>query len=83
MGEMTEQQLKQLMAEAAEMGAQRALHKVGLGDDYAGKDVSDLRDLLTSWRDVKKTVLRTIIKDFTTFLLGAAALGAWLKFGAH
>lgn len=80
MSEITEEKLQIMLDQAAEMGAERALGKVGLGDENAGKDVTDLRDLLMSWRDVKKTVIRTIVKDVTTFLLGAAAVGAWVKF---
>lgn len=80
MAEITEEALQKMLDRAAERGADKALEKVGLGDENAGKDVRDLRDLLTSWRDVKRTVLRTIVKDVTTFLLGAAALGAWMKY---
>ena len=80
---MNDAELQALLEKAAEKGAANALNRVGLGDDDAGKDVADLRDLLTSWRDVKKTVLRTFIKNVTTFLLGAAALGAWMKWGGH
>ncbi len=83
MTEMSEQQLKSLMEQAAEMGAERALHKVGLGDDNAGNDVRDLRELMSSWRDVKKTFIRAIVKDFAKVVLGALAFGAWMKFGSH
>jgi hypothetical protein len=58
-----------------------ALKEVGLHDGEAGDDVRDLRSLITDWRGIKKTVLNTLAKAGTLFVLGLLMLGAWAKFG--
>ena len=78
---MTDEQLQVIIAQAAERGAQRALQRVGLSDEDAGKDIHDLRDLIDGWRSMKKTVGTTITKMITTALLAALAMGAWMKWG--
>ncbi len=56
-----------------------ALKEIGLHDDNAGDDVRDLRSLITDWRSVKKTVLSTLAKAGTLFVLGLLMLGAWAR----
>ena len=56
------------------------LKEVGLHDEDAGNDVRDLRSLITDWRGIKKTVLNTLAKAGTLFVLGLLMLGAWGKF---
>ena len=70
-----------MLEAAAEKGAKRALERIGLHDDNAGKDVNDLRTLIDSWRQAKQTVARTITQAATMALLGALALGAYLQIG--
>lgn len=77
---MTDPELQQLIESAAEAGAKRALEKVGLHDEHAGADVRELRGLLETWRDTKKTVAQTIARTITTAILGALALGAWYNY---
>lgn len=77
---MTDPELQQLIENAAEAGAERALAKVGLHDENAGHDVRELRSLLETWRDTKKTVSQTIARTITTAILGALALGAWYNY---
>jgi hypothetical protein len=55
------------------------LKEVGLHDDDAGKDVRDLRSLITDWRGIKKTIWQTIARAGTLFVLGILMLGAWSK----
>lgn len=73
---MTDDALRRLIEEAAERGAERALLRVGLHDEGAGDDIRDLRKLLTDWRAVRKTVLVTITRTVTLFVLGLLAAGA-------
>ena len=54
-----------------------ALKEVGLHDEEAGDDVRDLRSLITDWRGIKKTVLNTLAKAGTVFVLGLLMLGAY------
>jgi len=75
--------LEAALDEAAERGAQKALAAIGLSDAAAGDDVRDLRDLIAGWRDVKRTVLQTVIRTLTAAVLGALAVGAWLKWGGR
>lgn len=58
-----------------------ALKEIGLHDDDAGDDVRDLRSLITDWRGMKKTIMQTIARAGTMFVLGLLMLGAWAKIG--
>jgi hypothetical protein len=50
--------LKAIAEEAGEMGAIRALARLGLADPAAAKDMGELRELLGAWRDAKRSALR-------------------------
>lgn len=78
---MTPAEIEAMIDAAAEKGAKRALEKVGLHDDEAGRDIADLRTLIDGWRETKRTVTQAITKWVTMGLLGAMALGAWHQFG--
>jgi hypothetical protein len=78
---MSPEDLDTLIEKAAERGADNALRKVGLHDDQAGKDIQEVRSLLESWRDTKKTVQQTIAKMITTALLTLLAIGTWHYWG--
>jgi hypothetical protein len=69
--------LKALLDEAAERGAEAALKKIGLHDEHAGKDIQEVRDLLYNWRETKKTIAQTVAKIITTGILAMLALGTW------
>jgi len=77
---MNDQQLQMLVEQAAEAGAKRALEKVGLHDEGAGSDVRELRGLLDSWRETRRTVTQTIAKTFTSAILAALAAGLWYNY---
>lgn len=71
--------LEELVARAAERGAERALSHLGLENGHAARDIRELRDLLEAWRDARRTAWRTIVKVATTGLLAALLLGAAIK----
>lgn len=72
---VTPEALEEMLDRAAERGAKRALEGVGLHDDKAGKDISDLRDLIEGWREVKRGALRSIGKTIgMAILIGLAVL---------
>lgn len=75
---MNPTELEALIDRAAEKGAARALERVGLHDDQAGKDIGELRDLIEGWREVKKGALRSIGKTMGMALLLGLALMAGL-----
>jgi hypothetical protein len=74
---MTQSELDQLLDQAAERGARRALDQLGLHDDQAGADIRDLRGLIDSWRQARTTVFKTVTQWVTMGILGALAFGAW------
>tara|TARA_R110000796_G_C14408062_1_gene418370 strand:+ start:293 stop:538 length:246 start_codon:yes stop_codon:yes gene_type:complete len=77
---MTESEIKILVERAAELGARRALRNIGLSDEDALGDVSELRGLLDSWRTAKRTVGKTIIQGITTLILGGLIAGSYFNF---
>jgi hypothetical protein len=72
-------ELSTLLDQAAERGARRALESVGLHDQSAGNDIRELRGLLDSWRDAKKTAFGAMVKWLTLGFLGILAAGWWLN----
>ena len=72
---MTELELEAMLQRAAEAGAKKALRDVGLSDDDAVHDLREVRDLLDSWRSVKRTAGKTITQIITTLILGAILAG--------
>ena len=73
---MTAAELEAMLGRAAEAGAKKALHSVGLHDDKASHDVRDLRNLLESFRDAKREAKRAVMRVLTTWLLTALLAGA-------
>lgn len=67
--------LRAIVEDASQTGAQRALAHIGLSDTSAHHDITELRQLLTSWHDVQTTARRTIVRWFTTLLLSFMVLG--------
>ena len=78
---ISQAELQNMLNAAGEEGARRALERVGLHDEKASKDIDDLRDLLSSYRELQSTVLKTIAKWITMGILGFIALGAYQHFG--
>lgn len=67
------------MEDIAERAARKALASVGLDDEKAGRDLRDLRDLLTAWREVRCTVARTTLRWVTVAVLTTIALALGWK----
>lgn len=68
-----------MVNEAAEHGAKKALRDIGLHDDNAVHDVRELRTLLDSWRETKRSIRSTIVKALTVAVLGFIAGASALK----
>lgn len=47
-----------LVEAASEAGATRALNRIGLHDEDAGKDIGELRELVQGWRDAKTSAFK-------------------------
>jgi len=70
--------LDAMLEDAAERGARKAMERIGLQDERAGKDVAELRSLLEAWRDTKATARRTVVKWAIGVMLAAIAAGVAL-----
>lgn len=73
--------LRALIEEACELGAVRALSVLGLADDGARKDVEELRELLSAWRDAKVAAGRAAIGWLVRGAIALMLIGAAVKFG--
>ncbi|CAJ0727872.1 DUF6127 family protein [Ralstonia mannitolilytica] len=69
----------ELLAHAAERGAERVLSHLGLENGHAARDIRELRDLLDAWRDARHTAWQTTVKVITTGILAALLVGAAIK----
>jgi hypothetical protein len=73
--------IRALIEEAAEMGAGRALERLGLSDRGAAEDVRELRQLLSAWRDAKKAARGALIGWMVRVGLALLLLGLAVKVG--
>ena len=71
------------VAEAAgELGAARAMARIGLSDAGAAGDVKELRELLAAWRDARRSAVRAAVgwvgrMLVALVLVGIAAQADW------
>jgi hypothetical protein len=73
--------IRAIIEEAAEMGAGRALERLGLSDRSAEDDVRELRQLLGAWRDAKKAARGAAIGWVVRVVLALLLLGLAVKLG--
>jgi hypothetical protein len=75
--------LRAIAEEAGELGATRALRRLGLGDDAATRDLAELRELLTAWRDAKRSAWKAFAGWAAALLLAVLAVklgfGEWVR----
>jgi Family of unknown function (DUF6127) len=77
--QITNDKLGDLLAQASESGAQRALAHLGLSDESAARDMADLRELLSAWRDAKKSARKAVIEWLVRLCLAALIIGLAVK----
>ena len=53
--------LRALVEESSQAGARRALGSLGLDDERARRDMDELRELLSAWRDAKRSAWRAVV----------------------
>lgn len=80
---LSPEELKTLLSEAAREGARKALSEVGLHDEDASDDVRELRNLIDSWRSAKATIGNTVLRLITTAVLVFIAGALAMKLGFH
>lgn len=81
MTQLTPEQLEAMMDRAAKKGARQALCDLGLSDLDAASDIKELRSLLDSWRDTKKSIWKTLIQLGTVAVLTFIATAVWMQVG--
>ena len=70
--------LRAVVEEASELGAERALQRLGLADAAAQADLTELRELLRAWRDAKSTAWKAAIAWVVRGALALLLIGmAW------
>ena len=74
--------LRALVEEASELGAARALERLGLDDARARDDMAELRELLGAWRDAKKSAWKAVVEWLVRGLLALLLVGIALRLGA-
>ena len=77
---ITNDELEAMLDRAARKGAKEALASIGLLDDSAQRDITEMRSLLEAWRDTRKSIWNTIIKVVTVSLLAFIAGAVWMNF---
>lgn len=75
--------LRALVEEASEMGARRALARLGLADEDARVDVTELRQLLQAWRDAKKSARNAVIGWVVRVVLALMLIAIAVKMGLY
>ena len=73
--------LRALIEEACEAGASRALGRLGLADSSAAKDMAEPRELLSAWRDAKKSARKAVIGWIVRGALALLLIGLAVKLG--
>ena len=73
--------LRAIAEEAGELGASRALARLGLSDAAAEKDMAELRELLGAWRDAKRSVWKALIGWAARMMLALVLVGIAVRLG--
>lgn len=73
--------LNAIVEEAGELGARRALAHLGLEDGGAAKDMAELRELLSAWRDAKRSALKAAFAWAGRMVTALVLVGLAVKLG--
>lgn len=67
--------LRALIEEASQAGAARALGALGLDDPRARRDMDELRELLSAWRDAKRSARQAVVSWAVRVCLALLLIG--------
>ncbi|TCD06850.1 hypothetical protein EYB45_04020 [Erythrobacteraceae bacterium CFH 75059] len=73
--------LRAIVEEASEVGAERALARLGLADEGAQDDIDELRELLGAWRDAKASAWKATVDWLVRGLLALLLIGIAMRMG--
>ena len=76
---ITHDELEAMLDRAARRGAKEALRSIGLLDDDAHRDITEMRSLIEAWRDTRKSIWTTAIKVTTVAVLTFIAGAVWMS----
>jgi len=71
--------IRALVEEASDLGAARALERLGLADATAPDDMRELRELLRGWRDAKRAARNAVLGWIARILAALLLLGLAVK----
>jgi 2-iminoacetate synthase ThiH len=75
---LSPEELEAMLDRAARRGAKEALTSIGLLDEDAHRDITEMRSLLDAWRDTRKSFWTTVVRVGTTALLMFIAGAVWM-----
>lgn len=73
--------LRAIVEEASDIGAVRALERLGLSDATARRDMVELRELLGAWHEAKSSAWHAFISWTVRGLLALLLIGLAVRFG--
>jgi len=78
---LTPEELEAMLDRAARRGAREALRSLGLHDEYAHNDIREVRDLLSTLRETRKSIWNTFVKITTVAILSFIATAVYMHLG--
>ena len=73
--------LRAIVEAASDLGAERVLARLGLGDERAESDIGELRELLQAWRDAKARAWRAAVDWIVRGMLALLLIGIAVRLG--
>ncbi len=73
--------LRAIVEEASEIGADRAMTRLGLDDIKARDDIDELRELLGAWRDAKSSAVKSAMAWLMRGFLALLLIGIAVRIG--
>ncbi|WP_343207539.1 DUF6127 family protein [Blastomonas sp. AAP53] len=73
--------LRAVVEEAGDLGAVRALARIGLADASAGEDLRQLRELLQTWRDARAGVWGATFDKFVRAVMAIVLTALAVQLG--
>ena len=73
--------LRAIVEEASEVGAGRALARLGLSDDAAQDDLDELRELLGAWRAAKASAWKAAVEWIVRGAMALLLIGIAVRLG--
>lgn len=73
--------LRAIVEESSELGANRVIARLGLGDENAQQDIDELRELLSAWRDAKASAWKAAVEWAVRGVLALLLIGIAVRIG--